>query len=350
MKGEQWFGRARRRMESTCHMAEEIVTPEEDEYDDYGARDVSVVAAGSEVSDSADENVESALEDVPDSDVSGLSSSDCREGLNLEPKVTSELKTSPSSGSSLVEIRLDVVKESQGTEKRDPEASPAEELNSFLKGLTAKERISWALERYGEGLVLTTSFGIQSAVILHMVTELKPDVKVVWVDTGYFPAETYKYMEELRTRLSLNLSIYQSEMSPAHMEALHGELWNNDKVEDIKLYNRIRKVEPLERAFRELGATAWVTGIRRTQTEFRKSLKHYEPSKGRAKLMPLLEWSSRDVAKYLKEHNLPKHPLEAEGYTTVGDWHSSRALTLDDLCERDTRFNGLIQECGIHTE
>ncbi|KAJ8908823.1 hypothetical protein NDN08_005527 [Rhodosorus marinus] len=323
-------------MESSCQMAEEIVTPEEDEYDLCGATDVSVVAAGSEVSDSGDENVRSALEDVPVSDVSDV-------------KVTSGFQPSLSSESSLVEIGLSAVKATQGAEESDLASSP-EELSSLLEGLTAKERISWALERYGEGLVLTTSFGIQSAVILHMVTELKPDIKVVWVDTGYFPAETYEYMEELRTRLNLNLSIYQSDMPPAHMEALHGELWNSDDVEDIKLYNRIRKVEPLERAFKELCAKAWITGIRRTQTEFRKSLKHYEPSKGRAKLMPLLEWSSRDVAKYLKEHNLPKHPLEAEGYTTVGDWHSSRALTLNDLCERDTRFNGLIQECGIHTE
>jgi len=277
MKGKQWFARASRSAESATEMVEETVTPEEVEYSVGGTRDAEVVSTGSEVSDSGDENVRSSLEDVMGSGVSEHSRSECKKRLNSEENVSSGFQSSLSSESSLVEIGL-------GAGKEDPDAISPEELNSLMEGFTAKERISWALERYGEGLVLTTSFGIQSAVILHMVTELKPDVKVVWVDTGYFPAETYEYMQELRTRLNLNLSIYQSEMSPAHMEALHGELWNSDNVEDVKLYNRIRKVEPLERAFKELGATAWITGIRRTQTEFRKSLKHYEPSKERAKV------------------------------------------------------------------
>eukprot|EP00188_Purpureofilum_apyrenoidigerum_P001398 Plantae.Rhodophyta-Purpureofilum_apyrenoidigerum.ctg17651.p1 GENE.Plantae.Rhodophyta-Purpureofilum_apyrenoidigerum.ctg17651~~Plantae.Rhodophyta-Purpureofilum_apyrenoidigerum.ctg17651.p1 ORF type:complete len:272 (+),score=52.65 Plantae.Rhodophyta-Purpureofilum_apyrenoidigerum.ctg17651:133-948(+) len=224
-----------------------------------------------------------------------------------------------------------------------------EELCASLEKMDAEEVLAWTASNYGRGMVVTTSFGIQSAVILHMVKEHAPEATIVWVDTGYHPEETYKYAETLMRELNLNLRMYQAEMSPARMEAIYGKLWESGDLESLKLYNRIRKVEPLQRAFDDLNATAWVTGVRKSQTDYRQTLKSFMVENGRAKIMPLLDWSSRDVAVYLKKHNLPKHPLEEKGYTTVGDWHSSRPLNIDDLRSRDTRFMGLMQECGIHT-
>lgn len=226
------------------------------------------------------------------------------------------------------------------------------DLNQRLDVLSAEELVRWAVDEFcgpeGDTLALTTSFGIQSAVMLHMVTQAKPDLPIIWVDTGYLHKETYCFARQLTDRLGLNLHTYQSPVSPAHMEAIDGRLWESGSVEDLNRYDQQRKVEPLARAMRELGVRAWLTGLRSDQTDFRQRLPRVEEKAGRLKLYPILRWTSRDVYNYLTKHELPYHPLFDQGYTTVGDWHSSRAMTDADGHERDTRFGGLKQECGIH--
>lgn len=223
---------------------------------------------------------------------------------------------------------------------------------AHLEPLAAEARLSWALETFGSRFCLTTSFGIQSAVLLHMVSALGDarggeGVPVIWVDTGYLPQETYHYAAELCQRLPLNLKVAQAEMSPARMEALHGRLWESGTVEDLALYNRLRKVEPLDRAFREQGIACWASGVRGGQTDHRRTMSPLDPVRGLWSLRPLLSWTPKDVYYYLERHQLPQHPLFARGYSTVGDWHSSGA---DDGTRsgRATRFGGLKQECGIH--
>ncbi|PZV04531.1 MAG: phosphoadenosine phosphosulfate reductase [Leptolyngbya sp.] len=212
----------------------------------------------------------------------------------------------------------------------------------------ATSLVQWGHNTFGDGLVLSTSFGIQSAVMLHLVTQVVPQIPVVWVDTGYLPVETYRFAEELSTRLKLNLKVYQSPLSPARMEALHGRLWEQHDVEALNRYDKIRKVEPMQRALGDLNATAWLTGLRSDQTDHRKSLERVGHQGGRYKLLPILKWTSKDVYDYLVAHDLPYHPLFDKGYVTVGDWHSSRPITAADDNERDTRFKGLKQECGLH--
>jgi phosphoadenosine phosphosulfate reductase len=212
----------------------------------------------------------------------------------------------------------------------------------------AQSSIEWAAGQFGEGLVLSTSFGIQAAVMLHLATRVLPDIPVVWVDTGYLPAETYRFAEELTSRLNLNLKVYQSAMSPARMEAIHGRLWDQHDVEALNLYDRIRKVEPMQQALQDLGATAWLAGLRRDQTDRRQMLPRVSQQDGIYKILPILNWHSRDIYQYLTAHDLPYHPFFDRGYVTVGDWHSSRPLTATDEHERDTRFHGLKQECGLH--
>lgn len=217
-----------------------------------------------------------------------------------------------------------------------------------VDSLTALELVEWAASTFGSGLVLSTSFGIQSAVMLHLVTQVVPDIPVIWVDTGYLMPETYKFAEELTQRLNLNLKVYQSPISPKQMEATYGRLWEKGNVESLNLYDQIRKVEPMQRALKELNATAWLAGLRRNQTNYRQALQKVNFQSNRYKILPILDWSSRDIYQYLVAHDLPYHPLFDQGYVTVGDWHSSRPLTLEDNHERDTRFQGLKQECGIH--
>ncbi len=137
-------------------------------------------------------------------------------------------------------------------------------------------------------------------------------------------------------------------VSSARMEVLYGKLWESDDVNDLNVYDRIRKVEPMNRALRDLGATAWLSGLRREQTEFRARLSHASFDGDRYKLLPILDWTSNGVSEYLRVNDLPYHPLFDQGYVTVGDWHSSRPLSVEDDDERATRFRGLKQECGIH--
>lgn len=223
-----------------------------------------------------------------------------------------------------------------------------ETINQQLDSLDATQIVKWASETFGSGLVMSTSFGIQSAVMLHLVTSVVPSIPVIWVDTGYLPAKTYRFADELTQRLNLNLQVYQSPLSPARMEALHGKLWSKQDLESLNLYDQIRKVEPMQRALQELGASAWLAGLRRDQTSHRKSMAVLSRQDPYYKVLPILDWNSKTIYDYLQAHDLPYHPMFDEGYVTVGDWHSSRPITAMDEHERDTRFHGLKQECGIH--
>jgi phosphoadenosine phosphosulfate reductase len=224
-------------------------------------------------------------------------------------------------------------------------------VRELLLPLSPQERLAWAQRCFGDGFALTTSFGIQAAVLLHMVSRLAEQtglrVPLIWVDTGYLPAETYRYADRLCRLLRLEPLAAQALLSPARMEALHGRLWETGRVEDLELYHRIRKVEPLDRAFRDLGVTCWASGVRGNQTDHRRAMTPLDPVRQRWSLRPLLSWNKRDVYYYMEEHRLPQHPLFEQGYSTVGDWHSS-APDSGDQSGRATRFGGLKQECGIH--
>ena len=232
-----------------------------------------------------------------------------------------------------------------------PGAKPGLDLdavNRALNGADPQRLVEWAAETFGDGLVMSTSFGIQSAAMLHLATRAVPEIPVIWIDTGYLPPETYRFAAELTEKLELNLKVYQSPLSPARMEALHGQLWEREDLAALNRYHHLRKVEPMQRALRELGATAWLAGLRAEQTDHRRTLRRVDRQDGHYKLAPILGWTSRDVHAYLKVHDLPYHPLFDAGYATVGDWHSSRPPAAHDGHERDARFGGLTQECGLH--
>jgi len=218
--------------------------------------------------------------------------------------------------------------------------------NEFLASQDASARVRWGLEQFGDGLVLSTSFGIQSAVMLHLVTTEAPGIPVVWIDTGYHFPETYRFADELEKRLGLNLQVYQPRFSAARQEALHGKRWEEGK-EGLEAYNRDNKVEPMNRALSELGATAWLSGLRRSQASSRAELEFFSKQNRTWKLHPILDWDNRAVHRYLIAHDLPYHPLWEEGYVSIGDWHSTSKLTAG-MSEEETRFGGVKRECGLH--
>jgi phosphoadenosine phosphosulfate reductase len=227
--------------------------------------------------------------------------------------------------------------------------SPAVDLaavNGWFSRIEAEERIKWGAEQFGAGLVLSSSFGAQAAVMLSLATQILPDIPVVFIDTGYLFPETYRFADDLTARLKLNLKVYRPELSPAWLEARHGRLWEQG-VEGITAYNRIVKVAPMQRALAELGAQAWLAGLRRSQAGTRENLSFVAIQDGRLKVNPVLDWSDRDVHRYLQSQDLPYHPLWQQGYVSIGDVHTSRPLTAD-LTPEQTRFFGLKRECGLH--
>ena len=236
----------------------------------------------------------------------------------------------------------------QSDSSREPSADPQGCEATRLESFSAAALMEWVADRFGDSLAMSTSFGIQSAVTLQLATRVSPNIPVIWIDTGYLPPETYRYADELASRLNLNLQVYQSAISPSRMEALHGRLWETGDVADFQRYDDIRKVEPMRRALDELQPNAWVSGLRAQQTDYRKTLTRVSLDGNRHKVLPILHWTSRDVYEFMQDNRLPHHPLFEQGYSTVGDWHSSRSRAADDAGERETRFNGLKQECGIH--
>ncbi len=219
-------------------------------------------------------------------------------------------------------------------------------INRAFRSLDAPRRVARTLDILPGAHVLASSFGAQSAVMLHLVTRVEPDIPVVLIDTGYLFPETYRFVDELTARLRLNLKVFRSEASPAWQETRFGRLWEKG-VDGIEQYNRMTKQEPMQRALKELDGETWFSGLRRSQADTRANIQPIEFRRGRFKVHPLFDWTDRDIGRYLKQHELPYHPLWNKGYLSIGDWHTTRSLaeagTVDGL-----RFFGLKRECGLH--
>ncbi len=229
----------------------------------------------------------------------------------------------------------------------EPDFDPVT-LSDEVAGLRAGDRIRVLYERLGDHLVATTSFGLQSAVMLHLIHEHAPRIPVVFIDTGFLFPETYRYAEELISRFrNLDLRVYQPTVSAARMQALWGNLWEGSR-EDQDRYAMLTKIEPMNRALKETGADVWLSGLRRSQSKTRVDRPFVERQKKTLKAYPILDWADAQVDLYYHQHDLPKHPLASQGYVTMGDWHSTRPL--EDGNAESTRFNGQKYECGLHLD
>jgi phosphoadenosine phosphosulfate reductase len=220
------------------------------------------------------------------------------------------------------------------------------DINRGFVSLSAQQRIEQAAELLPAEYVLTSSFGAQAAVMLHLTNSVIPNIPVILIDTGYLFPETYQFIDELTGRLKLNLKVFRSNASPAWQESRFGELWNQG-LTGIEKYNRLNKQEPLEHALGTLGAETWFAGLRRDQADTRAHIAPLERKRGRYKVHPIFDWTDRDVGRYLAQHGLPYHPLWEKGYPSIGDWHTTRSLAEVDRVE-DLRFFGLKRECGLH--
>ena len=215
-----------------------------------------------------------------------------------------------------------------------------------LANLSAEERVAWALEKLPGEHIVSSSFGAQAAVMLHLLVDQKPDIPVVVIDTGYLFPETYRFIDELTDRLELNLKVLRPEVSSAWQEARYGKRWEQG-VAGIDAYNRDNKIVPMERALESLDVGTWFAGLRRAQSLGRANTPFIESSGERWKVHPIADWGDRQVYQYLRQHGLPYHPLWEKGYVSIGDVHTTRSLA--EVTSRDeTRFFGLKRECGLH--
>lgn len=225
-------------------------------------------------------------------------------------------------------------------------APDLERLNLAWQRLGAVRRVECALDHLPGRHVLSSSFGMQAAVMLHLVTRVEPKIPVIFVDTGYHFDETYRFIDRLCDRLDLDLHVARAEISPAWQEVRHGRRWEQGR-EEMESYNRQTKVEPMQRALNALEAGTWISGLRRSQARTRAGIEFVTSQWQRTKVHPIADWDDREVHRYLTRHRLPYHPLRAQGYLSIGDRHSTRSIhEVDD--EQKLRFFGLMRECGLH--
>lgn len=223
-----------------------------------------------------------------------------------------------------------------------------EGVNNELTKCSPQERVAWALENLPSNHALSSSFGIQSALMLHLLTQQQAGIPVVLTDTGHLFPETYSFIDNLTERLSLNLHVYQSDMSPAWQQARFGKEWEQG-LEGLDAYNKRNKVEPMQKALTDLDIGTWFSGLRSQQASSRQGLPIVEIRGMRYKFLPIIDLNNKQVHEYLTQFDLPYHPLWEEGYVSLGDVHSTSKLEAG-MSEEDTRFNGLKRECGLHFE
>ena len=198
------------------------------------------------------------------------------------------------------------------------------------------EILRWAGEEYGDGLVVTASFG--DAVLVHLVSRAIPDADVVLLDTGYLFAETAWYAEHLREAYGINLRVVQP------LEGAVKDLWQTDTDGCCA----VRKVEPMQRAL--AGKTAWVSGLRRADSPTRATtpIVHDDLLRGVTKINPIATWTDEDVDHYKAIELLPEHPLTERGYASIGCWPCTRPVAAGED-PRAGRWSGSGKsECGLH--
>lgn len=198
--------------------------------------------------------------------------------------------------------------------------------NQALADATPEAIFRWALERAERPLV-TTNFRPYESVILHMATQIRPDIQVLWVDSGYNTSATYRFAEQLKEQLQLNMVTYIPRQTAAHRNVVMKGIPDVDDPLHPVFTEQV-KLEPFQRALAELAPDVWFNAIRKDQTEFRQSLDILSSSKdGVLKVAPLFNWSEAQLDEYLAEHQLPNE---------LDYFDPTKAL--------ETR------ECGLHTQ
>src|SRR5687768_6791480 len=203
--------------------------------------------------------------------------------------------------------------------------------NAELRNQSALDIVKWAMTQVNGRAIVSTNFRPYEAVILHLVTQVQPDIPVLWVDHGYNRPATYRHAEELKRLLKLNIKAYVPRMTAAHYDAIHGGAPEPtpENEERIKAFSTVMKLEPFQRGMKELAPAVWITALRKVQNPNRAGLDivSHDGNFNSLKVSPVFHWSDAEMEAYLKQHNLPN------------EWDYFDPAKADDK-----------RECGLHAE
>ncbi|BBG66094.1 phosphoadenylyl-sulfate reductase / adenylyl-sulfate reductase [Hydrogenimonas sp.] len=225
------------------------------------------------------------------------------------------------------------------------------EYNDRYKKSSADDLLRFFLDRYAGRTVLATSFGAEDQVLTHMAVAIDPDIEIFTLDTGRLPEETYRVWERTERRYGIGINAYYPDRSALEsLVARDGINGFYESIEKRKECCRVRKTEQLKRALD--GKAAWITGLRREQSVTRQSAQpvEYDDTFGLIKLNPLIEWSTGDVWRYIRENDIPYNELHDRGYPSIGCAPCTRAVAEgEDI--RGGRWwweSPEHKECGLH--
>lgn len=229
----------------------------------------------------------------------------------------------------------------EALDPQEADATFAAEAAARLAGKSAHDILAFAREAWGDKFAVVSSFGAESAVLLHVVAQVDPSTPVIFLETDRHFAQTLAYRDELIERLGLTNVINQTpDAEEAAAEDPKGDLWRRDSDACCDL----RKVRPLDKALS--GYEAWATGRKRFQGGLRSTLAVIEHDGAHFKVNPLAEWTPEDIAAYMAVHDLPTHPLVEQGFPSIGCWPCTKPAESG----REGRWAGAEKtECGIHT-
>jgi phosphoadenosine phosphosulfate reductase len=219
-------------------------------------------------------------------------------------------------------------------------------VNSRLMGATPHAILEWAVERFQPRLTMATAFGAEGCVLIHLLAEIDPEVRVFNLDTGYQFAETLALRDQIRERYGIDVELIRPDTTVVDYENQHGGpmyVSNSDQC----CYDR--KIVPLRRAL--VGYDAWITAIRADQSAHRVAAVAVGVDRkfGLVKVNPLLSWTRRDVWAFIATHKVPYNSLHDQGYASIGCWPCTRAVAAGDE-ERSGRWAGHAKtECGLHS-
>ncbi|WP_238319304.1 phosphoadenylyl-sulfate reductase [Parvularcula oceani] len=207
----------------------------------------------------------------------------------------------------------------------------------------ATEILRTAVEEFGDSLALVSSFGAESAVLLHIASRVAPDLPVIFLETGKHFAQTLNYRRKLAAKLGLtNVQDIRPAADEVAAEDPDGDLWRRDTDACCTL----RKVRPLDTALSGYGA--WVTGRKQFHGGARVSLPAFEHTGSHYKVNPLVRWNPDDISAYFEANDLPPHPLVAQGFPSIGCWPCTHPVGEGEDA-RSGRWRGQAKtECGIH--
>jgi phosphoadenosine phosphosulfate reductase len=226
----------------------------------------------------------------------------------------------------------------------DRPKSLAERLDAELRDAHPAEILRAAFETFGDDVALVSSFGSESAVLLHLAAQLKPDVAVLFLDTGMLFGQTLDYRQQLAAKLGLtNVRDLRPRFEDLAVGDPNADLWKTD----TDACCHIRKVIPLDLALEGFGA--WITGRKRFHGGERMRLPVVEESEGRLKFNPLANWTKTELDAYTAEHDLPEHPLVQFGYPSIGCWPCTNPVEEGGDIRSGRWAGSQKSECGIHT-